>query len=312
MMKYNWFETASPFVKFLLTLFIMMGCMLTAFIFAAIVAIPFTHMNIESIISAISDIHNPKSLNLIKYFQVVQSFSFFLFPAFLVPFLFGHKPLDYLKLRKYPVFIISVISILLIISIIPLINYLQELNSHMQFPGVLKGMENWMKNSEKAANDLSEQFLKVNNIGGLLFNLFMMAILPALSEEFLFRGVFQRIFSEMFRNYHLGILFSAALFSAIHFQFYGFVPRMLLGVVFGYMLVWSGTLWIPVIAHFFNNALGIIFYFFLNKGTVDNSLNTIGTGKKELQIALISLIFSLLLLYLFYYLSRKKERGISI
>ena len=179
----------------------------------------------------------------------------------------------------------------------------------MHFPYYLKEVENWMKTSENAANNLSELFLKVNTISGLIFNIFMMALLPALSEEFLFRGVFQRLFSEMFKNYHWGIVFSAALFSAIHFQFYGFVPRMLLGVIFGFMLVWSGTLWVPIIAHFMNNAIGVFFYYLQTKGLVDNSLDTIGTCKNELQISIISLILSAAILGLFYYISKRKNQN---
>jgi len=310
-MKYNWFENATPFTKFLLTLFLMLGCFLGALVIAVIVVIPFTHMSANAILSASTEIQNPLYLNLLKYLQVVQSIALFIVPAFLVSYLFGYKPGEYLKLKKIPAVKILIISIGLIIVIIPLINFLEEMNSRLQLPASLKSIENWMKTSESTANTLSEIFLKVNNVKGLLFNLFMMALLPALGEEFMFRGIFQRLFSEMFKNYHWGIICSAALFSAIHFQFYGFVPRMLLGVIFGYMLVWSGTIWIPVIAHFLNNAIGVIFYFLLSKGLVNNSLDNIGTGNKEVQISMISLFLSFALLYLFYMVSKKQnEKGI--
>jgi uncharacterized protein len=310
-MKYNWFETSSPFAKLLLTLILMLFFLLISLYIAAFFAVPFTHRSLSSIFGALSEIHNPANLNLIRYFQVVQSITFFLLPAIIVSYLFGSVPGEYLSLRKRPAIILLILSVSLIIVIIPLINYLEEMNSRLQLPVFLKGLENWIKTSESTANTLSELFLKVNTTGGLLFNLFMMAILPALSEEFLFRGVFQRLFSEMFKNYHWGIIFSAALFSAIHFQFYGFVPRMLLGMVFGYMLVWSGTLWVPVIAHFMNNAVGILFYFLLSKGIVNNSLDTIGAGKQEIQISMISLFLSGALLYLFYFVSkRQNEKGI--
>jgi hypothetical protein len=266
-------------------------------------------MNVNSVIETLTDIQNPANLNLVRYFQIVQSIAFFLVPAIFVTYLFGSKPGEYLSLKKQPTLLVSLIAVFLVLSIIPFINYLQELNSKMHFPYYLKEVENWMKTSENAANNLSELFLKVNTIRGLIFNIFMMALLPALSEEFLFRGVFQRLFSEMFKNYHWGIVFSAALFSAIHFQFYGFVPRMLLGVIFGYMLVWSGTLWVPIIAHFMNNAIGVFFYYLQTKGLVDNSLDTIGTCKNELQISIISLILSAAILGLFYYISKRKNQN---
>lgn len=311
-MRYNWFESASPFVKLLLALFFMLGCVMAAFIIAVVVAVPIFHISLSAILVAGTDIQNPANLHLLQYLQVIQSIAFFLVPALLLSKLFGYHPADYLSLRKRPAILISIIAICLILFIVPFINFLQEFNSRMHLPEFLKNVETWMKSSEQNAAVLSEKFLKVSNIGGLLFNLFMMAILPALGEEFIFRGVFQRIFTEMFKNYHLGIIFSAALFSAIHLQFYGFIPRMLLGVIFGYMLVWSGTLWIPVIAHFINNAMGILYYFLNSKGFVDNTLDTIGTGKQELQISMISLALTTILLFLFYELcKRQTERRFS-
>jgi uncharacterized protein len=306
-MKFNWFESASPFSKFLLTLLLMLGSLFFLTTAAVFLAVPFTHMNANRIIGTMGDIQNPAYLNLIRYFQIVQSFAFFLIPAIFVTYLFGSNPGIYLSLKKRPTIVISFISIILIFSLIPFINYLQDINSKMHFPEFMKGIEQWMKKSEDTANNLSELFLNVNSIGGLILNLFMMALLPALSEEFLFRGVFQRLFSEMFKNYHWGIILSAALFSAIHFQFYGFVPRMLLGAIFGYMLVWSGTLWVPVIAHFVNNSTGILFYYLLNKGMVNSNLDKIGTGKQEMQFSIISLIISSSILVLFYYTTKLKN-----
>ncbi len=310
-MKYSWFESASPFVKLLLTLFLMLGCFLIVLVFAVIVAVPFAHMSANSILAAATDIQNSENINLLKYLQVVQSIALFIIPSFIVAYLFGSRPKDYLSFKIHPSFICGMIAICLIIVVIPLINYLNELNSRMQLPISFRSIENWMKTSENNADRLSELFLKVSTVKELIFNLFMMAILPALGEEFIFRGVFQRIFTEMFKNYHWGIFFSAALFSAIHLQFYGFIPRMLLGVVFGYMLVWSGTIWVPVIAHFMNNALGILYYYLNSKGMVDNTLDTIGTGKQEFQTSLISLLLSGALLYLFYSVCKRRNEKIN-
>lgn len=306
-MKYNWFETASPFAKLILALAFIFMCGIVGTALAMIIAVPFFHMSLSKIFVSAADFQNSANLPLLQYLQVMQSITIFLVPSFLLANLFNHKPADYLSLRKRPALWISIIAICLVVIIVPLINFLQELNSRMQLPEFLKGIQAWMKSNEENAAVISENFLKVGTIGGLLFNLFMMAILPALGEEFLFRGIFQRLFIELFKNYHWGIIFSAALFSAIHFQFYGFVPRMLLGVIFGYMLVWSGTIWIPVIAHFINNAMGILFFFLNKKGIVDNSLDTIGTNKQDLQTSLISLTLTAILLLLFYELCKRQS-----
>jgi uncharacterized protein len=107
----------------------------------------------------------------------------------------------------------------------PFINFIGGLNANMQFPDWLSGVENWMKNAEDKAAEITEAFLKVETVGGLAFNIFMIAFLPAIGEELLFRGVIQRIFTNWTRNYHWGIWISALLFSALHMQFYGFIPE---------------------------------------------------------------------------------------
>jgi hypothetical protein len=86
----------------------------------------------------------------------------------------------------------------------------------------------------------------------------MIALLPAIAEELIFRGVFQTIFQRLFRSGHLAIWVTSLIFSTIHFQFFGFIPRLILGLVFGYLFYWSGTLWLPVISHFLNNAFPVI------------------------------------------------------
>lgn len=86
----------------------------------------------------------------------------------------------------------------------------------------------------------------------------VIAIIPGIGEELLFRGVLQNSLHRVTKNKHIAIWVAAFLFSAIHIQFYGLVPRMMLGAVFGYLYVWSGNLWYPMIAHATNNGLAVI------------------------------------------------------
>jgi len=128
----------------------------------------------------------------------------------------------------------------------------------MKLPEWLSGVETWMKGKEDTADRLFELILAPDNIGSLAVNLVMIALLPALGEELIFRGIFQKILTKMFSSGHAAVLVTAFVFSAMHFQFYGFIPRFILGIVFGYLFLWSGTIWLPVIAHFFNNAISVI------------------------------------------------------
>ena len=127
---------------------------------------------------------------------------------------------------------------------------------------------------------------------GLFINLLMIAIIPAIGEEFFFRGLLQRIFSNWVRNTHWGIIISAFLFSAIHMQFYGFFPRFLLGAMFGYLFVWSGSLWLPVLAHFINNSLAVIAYYLVSIRVLDEKVVNIGSSSYFMPITFICLLFT--------------------
>lgn len=298
-MQFNWFENTSPGAKLVLA-FALMVCVAVIFsLIALVIAIPLFQMGPAELMNAMSNIHHNSNINVLKYFQVIQSVGLFVVPPLLLAVLFGYRPAQYLKLQTSPKIAVSFITLLVVFSCLPFVNFTEMLNANMKFPESLHGLELWMKTAEDNAAVLSEKFLTVHTIGGLLFNLLMMAIIPAIGEEFVFRGVFQRLFTEMFKNYHLGILVSAIVFSAFHLQFYGFVPRMLLGMAFGYLFVWSGNLWLPVLAHFFNNAMGVIFYYFYYNGQVGNSLQEIGTTANSWPLAIISLVITLSLLYIF-------------
>ena len=128
----------------------------------------------------------------------------------------------------------------------------------------------------------------------------MIAILPALGEELMFRGVIQRILTNWTKNYHWGIWITAFLFSAMHMQFYGFLPRMALGAMFGYLLVWTGTMWVPILAHFVNNAMGVLGYYFIGKGVISKDVEEWGTGTEQLPLAIFSIAIVGFLLFLIY------------
>ena len=307
-MKYNWFESASPPSRVLLMLGFMVVCVIFGFVVSLIFAIPIFHMGITEIMNSASDIKNMANVQLLKYLQIFQATAFFIIPALAMPIFWGEKPSNYLQLNKKPNCYLVFIAVCLIAAAIPFINFTELLNSKMKLPEFMSGIEQWMKNSEENAGVLSENFLKVTSIGGLLVNLIMMAVLPAIGEELVFRGVFQRVFTEWFKNYHWGIIASAALFSAFHMQFYGFIPRMLLGLSFGYMLVWSGNIWIPILAHFVNNAFGVIYYYLFYKGMVTDNLQTIGTMKDGVTLAIISLVLSTGLMFVFLKYSKNKTR----
>lgn len=296
-MKITVFRDMSPARQLLFTGFIVVVVFLVVQLLAAVLAIPI--FGFDQVLNMVSglDFEDPASVRLLKYLQVWQSAGLFIFPSLIVAWLFQEDWASYLELRGYPSMAAVIMVLLLTFVMNPFINFTGEINSRMHFPEWLSGVETWMRNAEDTAEKLTRVFLKVDHVPGLLFNLFMIAVLPALGEELLFRGVIQKLFSRMTGNHHWGIWLSAALFSALHMQFYGFIPRMLLGGVFGYMLVWSHTLWLPVAAHFFNNAAAVILLYLIDKGKITPAIEEFGTGPGQWYIAVISLVLGLALLF---------------
>jgi membrane protease YdiL (CAAX protease family) len=159
-----------------------------------------------------------------------------------------------------------------------------------------------MRITEEEAAKLTETFLKMPTIGSFLFNIFMIALLPAIGEEFMFRGLLQRLLKEWLGNIHLAIFISAFLFSALHMQFYGFFPRMLLGIMFGYLFYWSGSLWVPICAHFINNGSAVIFSYLGQCGFLSGNYEDFGATENVFLI----LVSGLIILVLFFFVYRLK------
>ena len=287
--------------------FVILFSFLAFFIISAVVAIPLFGLESFSSIVNSSVSMDENNIPFLKYIQVVQSIGLFIIPSLILAYLFGGQISEYLNTNKSPQLRSAIVAIAIILVSSPMINMLAELNSKLALPEFLSGLENWMRSSEDSANEITQLFLKTDSIWGLLFNIFMIGIIPAIGEELLFRGIIQRIFTDWTKNYHWGIWISAILFSALHLQFYGFIPRAILGAIFGYMLVWSGNLWFPIIAHFVNNSTAVIAYYLYNGGTISVDPDKIGTGS-EYQIAgIISTIIVAVLFWNFYKLERKQS-----
>lgn len=273
-------------------------------IVSMLIAIPLFGLESMLSIPGIGSLDNPESLRILKYFQVVQSIGIFIIPPFILGWLFHGNISEYLCLDKSVNFTSVLLVLVLSFAASPFINFIGELNANMHFPEWMSGIENWMRNAEDQAEEITKAFLKVETPGGLLFNIFMIAVLPAIGEELLFRGVIQKILTDWTKNIHWGIWISAILFSALHLQFYGFIPRMLLGVAFGYLLVWSGSVWLPIVAHFINNAVAVIAMYLIDKGLLSSEIEELGSKSDSYYMAVISL---LLIVVLFVTIKRQNE-----
>jgi hypothetical protein len=137
------------------------------------------------------------------------------------------------------------------------------------FPESMQKIEMWMRELEEVSKSILQTLTANSNITILFLNIFAMALLPAIFEEFLFRGTLQPFFTKWFVNKHIAIIVTAFIFSAIHFQFFGFIPRFLLGIYLGYMFIWGKSLWLPIVAHFMHNAVSLIFHYVAQRRSID-------------------------------------------
>ena len=248
----------------------------------------------------------PLSVTSLKWIQLFQSAAMFLLPPLCMAYLWAKAPMKWLKVDNFQSFKVSSMAILLMLVALPAINLLADINQQMALPTFLEPLEAWMKTQEETAKQLTEQFLSVTTYSGLIINILLMALLPAVAEELTFRGVLQRLFQgsnvsdfHTVKVPHIAIWVTAILFSAIHMQFYGFLPRMLMGALFGYMLVWTGSLWVPILMHFTNNAMAVILYFVATRGGWDmEKVDAIGSGD-TLWLGIVSLVLTVVGIYAF-------------
>jgi membrane protease YdiL (CAAX protease family) len=244
----------------------------------------------------------PERLNFMRYLQFLTMLGTFFFPAVALAAV-TPKPLSFLYLdRKIDGQHIIMLMVMLII-VLPLVNALMIWNQGLHLPESMAALEEWMRDKEAQLGSITEKFVMTGSFTLLGVNLLVMAVLPALGEEFIFRGILMKWFSRSM-NIHWAIILSAFIFSAIHMQFLGFFPRLFLGIVLGYVFYWSGSLWASVWLHFLNNAMTVIMYFLVARGLVDIEPETVGTIDSGLMLLVNTLIF---FAAMYWFWAKRKE-----
>lgn len=196
--------------------------------------------------------------DMLRLLQFISAIGTFLLPAWLIAWLFSSQPKEYLQVRRVTDWKLIVYVFAGMLFINPLINLTVYWNESLILPEWAAPIESWMRRQEDTMQHFTELLIHGGGSCPLLANLIIVALTAAVTEEFLFRGALLHIVRQSTRNEHVAIWIVAILFSAFHLQFYGFIPRMLLGAYFGYLLVWSRSIWLPICAHFFNNAWSVI------------------------------------------------------
>ena len=222
---------------------------------------------------------------------------------FISPYFYVNKLSNY-SIKIFPINSTPVILVLLSTFFFMILNSgVIEWNKSINFPEFMNSFETWAFNKEKELEKITIFLVSFENNWEFLFGILSIALIPGICEEYLFRGVLQKNFYLISKNIHIAVWLSAFFFSALHLQFYGFFPRMLLGVLFGYVYYWSGSIVYPMIAHIFNNFFSLTIFYFSQKGLLNENFEVSVNSSPKIPMVLI--IISAVLFIGFMYLLRK-------
>lgn len=227
------------------------------------------------------------SLSDVASLQILQALSQiigFMMPPVLYVMLVKERPLNYLGFNKLPLW--SLLGIVAMFIILPFNTLIAEWNEGIRLPEWMSIIEAKMQSMQEAAANATNLMMTE---GSLVFNLLIIGVLAAVSEELLFRSVIQKSLVKVCKNPHVGIILTAVFFSAFHLEFYGFFPRLILGLMLGYMFYISGSIWSSILMHLANNVTIVLLYFMNNHGILNVDVERFGsTG--NVFIILLSLI----------------------
>jgi len=213
-----------------------------------------------------------------------------------------------LWITKNPTFKSIALVVLVYVAALPAMNWLVDWNNSLHLPQALHDVEKTIRDMEDTAQGVTKDVLMTSTFEGMLVRFLLVGVLTGIGEEMFFRaGMLGSMhFSRVQR--HVAVWTVAFIFSAIHMQFFGFVPRMLMGAMFGYVFVWTGSLWVPIVMHFTNNGLAVLAYYILGMdGTEKSYADTIGAGTTW-WLGVISLITVIVLLFFTYQGQRGYDR----
>ncbi len=305
-------KDASAGMQFLFVVLVVISAWLIFQVISLVSGLLIFNIGFFEVIDTLQNLDNPKSLAFLKYVQGITSFGMFVIAALISVYFISDNPGHYLLINRTPALFPSLIVIFLILATLPMNNYFSYINGKLNFPDGLNWLQKYFETKEGEMENIMVKFLTVSGTGGLLINILIIAIIPAIGEEFLFRGVIQNIFAKGLKNSHYAVILTALLFAALHFQFLSILPRFVLGIILGYIYLWTGNLWLSVLAHFVNNGVAVFFYFYYYSGQLTRNMDEIGTPGHNFSTGIVSIVLVSLLLFVLWKLNREEQQVDSL
>lgn len=298
------FSESGPWMQFLILAFLVLGGIVLFTSLGLMLSSLFFPLSLNEITAIVQSPSTLRDIEVLKFLQGFTTMGVFLVPGIFGAYLFSAAPATYLGIDSFPRqgVLVLVLLVLLALSGTTLSDALYRLSKSISWPESLVFLEEMLKNTEQMMGEQVEAFLRMEGPGDFVEVLFILALLPAVCEETLFRGALQPVLQKALKNPHLGIWATAFCFALLHQQFYTFLSIWALGAVLGYLRYWSGSLWVPVVVHFVNNATIVVAVYFFDLSYREvNDLS----GAWQVEYALPGLVLFAVLLYSIYRLVRR-------
>jgi hypothetical protein len=305
-MSWGNLQYSKPGVQILFSLMIVLTAWLIFQLIAILSGALIFGVGFSDIQGVLNDMDDPSSIAYQKYLQTVISLGMFILAPITIALALSDNFRSYIKIDFYPGHTVTFLVILLMILALPMNNFFTYLNNLLDLSETMPRMQEYLVDMEMKAEQLFESFLNVSGLGPLLINLLVVAVVPAIGEELLFRGVLQDLFIRWTRNTFIGVLITSLAFALLHFQFLSVLPRFVLGMILGYIFVWTRSLWMPILAHFINNALAVIYYHYLYNGSIERGIENVGKPDHDPVYAALSLVIIGILLFVIRRMMRDK------
>ncbi|OGX87973.1 CPBP family intramembrane glutamic endopeptidase [Hymenobacter glacialis] len=293
-------RTLHPGLQILMLLVLMVAgaCLGYAIIFGvALKGYGLSVMEVQQVMTAPAT--HPQGWSLLMMAQGVLLFSAFAGGSLLLASAMGYSWAEYFNPRRLGAAWWLLAVGVLIVVILPFMSSLVAWNADARFPAFLRDFEVWARASEDRAQGLTKFLTRFNTTTRFLVGVVVVAVVPAVAEELAFRGVVQKNLVRWFSP-HVGVWLGAAIFSAIHMQFFGFVPRFVLGLVLGYLYLWSGNIWVSIAAHFTQNAFQLLIVYLTQRGQFGWGFDPDSTEALPWWLVVPSALLSAGLLYFLY------------
>lgn len=296
-MKRGFLKEASAGTMLLYTLLIVIASWMVFQFISLFAGIWIFDLEIETALSSIDHLDDPKIMAYLKFVQSIASIGMFIVASWIVSWSVSTDSLKFLGLNFSPGYYISVLVIFLTLFTLPMNNYFTFLNNQLELPPALSGLQEYFVEKEAQMENVMNSFLSVKTSWGLLLNVIIIGLIPAIGEEFLFRGIIQKLLIKGLKRVHISIILTAFVFALFHFQFLSILPRFVLGMILGYLYLWTGSLWMPVLMHFINNSLAVVYYHFYLDGKTGDTLEVVGTPGNDMVYALLSFVIVTVILF---------------